>query len=51
MAIVVDMRIVRDYTPMIREAAKQPTRIVQMQQQKQYGMVAEREDEYNKIEE
>ena len=45
------MRIIRDYTPMVREAAKQPTRIVQMQQQKQYGMVAEREDEYNKIEE
>lgn len=42
------MRIVRDYTPMVREAAKQPTHIVQMQQQKQYGMVAEGEDEYNK---
>ena len=40
------MRIVRDYTPMVREAAKQPTHIVQMQQQKQYGMVAEDKGEY-----
>ena len=40
------MRIIRDYTPMIREAAKQPTHIVQMQQQKQYGMAAEDKGEY-----
>ena len=40
------MRIIRDYTPMIREAAKQPTHFVQMQQQKQYGMVAEDKGEY-----
>jgi type I restriction enzyme R subunit len=40
------MRIVRDYTPMVREAAKQPTaRMIEMQHQ-QYGMAAEDKGEY-----
>jgi len=38
-------RIIEEYTPMIREAAKQPRASVVEMQQRQYGMAAERKDD------
>ena len=40
-------RIIEDYTPMIREAAKQPRASVVEMQQRQYGMAAEGEGDFN----
>ena len=46
MRIIDWQHVIADYTPMIREAAKQPTaRMIEMQQC-QYGMAAEDEDKY-----
>lgn len=40
-------RIIEDYTPMVREAAKQPTAKVLEMEQRTFGMAADREGEYN----
>ena len=45
MGIIDWKRIIEEYTPMIREAAKKPRASVVEMHQRQYGMAAEREDE------
>ena len=51
MRIIDWQRVIADYTPMVREAAKQPSAKVIEMQQRQYSMAAEGEGEYNGINE
>ena len=48
MKIIDWMRIVNEYTPLVREAAKQPTTKIFEMQQRQYSMAAEHEEDFNK---
>lgn len=47
MGIIDWIRIIEAYTPMVREAAKQPRASVVEMQQRKYGMAAERENSEN----
>jgi len=46
MRIIDWQRVIADYTPMVREAAKKPSAKVVEMQQRQYGMAAEDEGKY-----
>ena len=46
MRIIDWQRVIADYTPLVREAAKQPSAKVVEIQQRQYGMAAEDEGKY-----
>ena len=46
MRIIDWQRVIADYTPMVREAAKRPSAKVVEMQQRQYGMAAEGKGEY-----
>ena len=46
MRIIDWQRVIADYTPLVREAAKQPSAKIYDMQQQQYSMAAEDEDKY-----
>ena len=46
MRIIDWQRVIADYTPLVREAAEQPSAKVVEMQQRQYGMAAEGKSEY-----
>ncbi len=46
MRIIDWQHVIADYTPLVREAAKQPSAKFVEMQQRQYGMAAEDEDHY-----
>ena len=51
MRIIDWQRVIADYTPMVREAAKKPSATIIDMQQRQYGIAAEPETNYNSEEE